>query len=169
MSRDFDNHDTQRPSKSRQKRRAREQQALGESLIALSENSLANLALPGILLEAVLEAKRMTKHGALKRQSQYIGRIMRDIDPEPIKAALEELQGAQRESKAKDRAIEHWRDRLLTGGDEALGELVSEYPQIDRQHLRRLVRAARYEAEKNRPPKSSREIFRCLRAFMKAE
>jgi ribosome-associated protein len=80
--------DETKPSKSARKREYLERQKLGESLIPMQETDLLGMGLDEDLLEAILEAKRMKKHGALRRQKQYIGKLMNRVDPEPIKAAL---------------------------------------------------------------------------------
>jgi ribosome-associated protein len=114
------------------------------------------------LLEAVTEYKRMTKFGALSRQLQYIGRLMRDIDPESINAKLSAWNGTSREHTAWLHRVEAWRDRLLEDPS-ALTELLGEYPQADAQHLRTLIRNAQKEKEAAKPPRNYRELFQVLR------
>jgi len=84
--------DELKPSKSARKRDYLARQRLGEELIPLQEYELRSLGLGEDLVDAVLEAKRMKKHGALRRQKQYIGRLMGRIDPEPVREALERLR-----------------------------------------------------------------------------
>ncbi len=151
------------PSKSQLKRESHALQALGEELVELPQAKLAKIPMPEELAEAVALARKIKARGGLKRQLQYIGKIMRSIDAEPIAQALNELKSAAGKDAARFHRLEQWRDRLVTGGDAALEQLLEEYPHTDRQHLRQLIRNAQQEAAKNKPPKSAREIFRYLR------
>ena len=137
-------------------------QQLGAQLVDLNEQQLNSMLLPEELLEAVLEAKRLTKHEAKRRQLQFIGRVMRDIDAEPIRDRLEEWRGQGREHTAQLHTLERWRDELLAG-DPALERFLGQYPGADSQRLRTLIRNARREQGAALPPKSYRELFRALR------
>lgn len=151
-----------RPSKTQRKTAMLELQELGVELAALSAERLKKMVLPEALLNAVLDWQRFTKHGARRRQMQYIGKLMRDLDPEPIVAQLAALKGESNAAKAEFHALERWRERLLDS-DEALTEWLLDHPDSDVQALRQLIRNARKEAELGKPPKSSRELFRLLR------
>lgn len=150
-------------SKSQLKRESHALQAMGEELVALPAAKLAKIPMPDELAEAVAMARKIKARSGLKRQLQYIGKIMRSIDAEPIAQALDDLKNAAGKETAKFHRLERWRDRLVAEGDSAFGELLEEFPSADRQHLRQLVRNAQREAAKNKPPKSAREIFRYLR------
>lgn len=150
-------------SKSQLKRESHALQDVGEELVGLPAAKLARIPMPDELAEAVALARKITARGGLKRQLQYIGKVMRSIDAEPIEQALNELKNAAGKETVKFHRLEQWRDRLVNDGDEALGPLLEEFPHADRQHLRQLIRNARAEAAKNKPPKSAREIFRYLR------
>jgi ribosome-associated protein len=156
----------ERPSKSQRKRDAHALQALAVSLTELSESELARVPMPDELREAVVVARGIRAHGALARQRQYLGRLMRDIDPEPIRAALDEIHSRSRAHVAHQHRLERWRDRLIAEGDAALEALVAEAPDADRQHLRSLVREARKEQRLGRPPQGARAIFRYLRELL---
>ncbi|GAB4359725.1 MAG: ribosome biogenesis factor YjgA [Gammaproteobacteria bacterium] len=157
-------HDTEEiKSKSQRKREMHALQALGEALVKLSQAELERIPLPADLREAVIEAQRIRQRGAHKRQLQYIGRLMRDVDPEPIQSGLDRLRHRDRLATAFLHRIERWRDRLLDDGDSALGELLETHPALDRQHLRQLMRNARKEMEGQKPPRAARELFRYLR------
>ena len=104
--------DAERPSKTRRKKDMHELQALGERLVELSSAQLAQVDMPDDLRDAVLEARRITGREGRRRQLQYIGRLMRDIDPAPIRAKLDEWHGQSREATAQMHAIERWRERL---------------------------------------------------------
>ena len=95
---------------------------------------------------------------------QYIGKLMREVDPTPIRAKLEEWAGHSRELNAKFHRLEKLRERLLED-DKALGDVAEQYPQADLQHLRNLIRNARQEQLANKPPRSSRALFKELRAL----
>jgi ribosome-associated protein len=107
------------PSKSMRKREAASAQDLGTRLIALKESELAALDLPETLYDAIMLAKRITSRGGLARQRQYIGKLMRDIDPAPIEAALSEESRVSAQDAEKHKRIEAWRARLLTEGEGA--------------------------------------------------
>ncbi len=150
-------------SKSQMKRESHALQALGEELVSLPAAKLAKIPMPEELAEAVTLARRIKARGGLKRQLQYIGKIMRSIDAEPIAQALEEIKSSAGKEAAKFHRLEKWRDQLVEEGDAALEQLLKEFPTADRQHLRQLTRNAQREAAANKPPKSAREIFRYLR------
>lgn len=153
------------PSKTKIKKQMLELQDLGKTLTGLPKEKLQELNLEENLLVAILEYKRMTKFGALNRQLQYIGRLMRDVDPAPIVARLDAWNGVSRQHTAWLHQVEHWRDRLLEQPD-ALTQLLAEHPQTDAQHLRALIRNAQKEKEAGKPPKAYREIFQVLREII---
>lgn len=149
-------------SKSQLKREVEEMQALGERLISLKPAQLEQLDLPESLYDAVVEAKRLNSHGAQRRQRQYIGKLMRQVEIEPIQAQFEEWDRLNRTHLVRFHQLEQWRDRLLTD-KQALGELIEQYPQVEIQRIRTLIRNAAKEQAANKPPKSSRELFKLLR------
>ena len=161
-------HDEAPLSKTRRKQEMHGLQDIGEQLVALNRAQLDQLGLPESLLDAVLEAKRLNRHEAVRRQMQYIGKIMRTVDAAPIKAKLDEWNGVGREQAARLHLIERWRARLIED-EAAISELVLAYPGADVQHLRLLARNARKEHAANRPPKSSRALFRELRELIAGE
>lgn len=150
------------PSKSQLKREAHALQELGEELIRLPEKQLAELDLPERLKDAVELARRISSHGAQKRQRQYIGRLMGELDSAPIRAALERFKGVDQAAKARFKESERWRDRLMGEGDTALTEFLVRFPAADRQHLRRLLREASLESVSGKPPRHARELFRYI-------
>ena len=155
-------------SKTRKKKDMLALQDLGVKLVELNEQQLGTMQLPEPLLAAVREARRLTRHEARRRQMQYIGRLMRDIDPAPIRDRLDEWRGQGREHTAQLHALERWRDDLLAG-DPALERFLREYPGADSQQLRTLIRNARREQGAALPPKSYRELFRVLRDVVTQE
>ena len=152
-------------SKSRRKREMQARQDLGEELVGLSEARLGELDLPERLLDAVLQAKRISKFGALRRQLQYIGRLMREVDPTPIEAQLEVWRGQARQGGAYLHRIERWRERLLAS-DGALDELALAHPGSDLARVRTLVHAARRERALNAAPASFRALFLELKTIV---
>lgn len=152
----------ERPSRSQTKRAAEASQSLGEELIALPAKQLDQIPLPDVLRDAIHQAQTITSHGGLRRQRQYIGRLMRELDAEPIRARLEELRGAGRIARARFQDAERWRTRLLEGGDAALENYLEHHPQADRSRLRSLVREARRETDTGQTPRQARELFRYL-------
>lgn len=152
-------------SKTRIKQQMHDLQTLGEQLSELGNDRLSELDLPENLLNAIQELKRISKHGAQKRQRQYIGKLMRDVDPAPIIARLEIWKGVSREHTAWMHQVERWRDRLLES-DDALTELLAAHPGADTQRLRTLIRNAHREKSLNKPPRSYREIFQALREII---
>lgn len=149
-------------SKTRRKAAMQELQSLGEELIALNNSQLAQLNLPEVLLDAVKQAQRITSNGAIARQRQYIGRLMREIDTAPISAMLDKWKGVNQEENAHFHQLEKLRSRLLED-DSALSEYLAAHPDADSQQIRTLIRNARKEAAAGKPPKSSRELFKLLR------
>src|SRR5688572_2735229 len=139
-----------------------ELQALGAALVRLSDSQLEIIEIPEKLLAALLEAKRIKSHEAKRRQMQYIGRLMRDVDPTPIRSRLAELEGSSAQATARHRRLEAWRKRLLDD-DEALTAFAAEHPGADLQALRTLIRNARKEAALAKPPHAYRELFRLLK------
>jgi len=151
-------------SKTQRKREMQALQDLGAELAALGTDKLAELDLPTRLLDAVLEAKRISKFGALRRQMQYVGRLMRESDADAIRSQLDVGKGTSVAETARLHSIERWRTRLI-GDDLALGKLLNQYPRADAQRLRTLIRNIKREAEAKKPPRSFRELFQELRSI----
>lgn len=149
-------------SKTKRKQEMHELQRLGVELVALSESLLGDMALDAPLLGAILEAKRIRSHGAKRRQMQYIGRLMRDVDPGPIRERLAALRGESTQAAAAHRRLEALRGRLLED-DAALTEFAASHPRADLQALRALLRNARKEMKEGKPPRAYRELFRFLK------
>ena len=151
------------PSRTKRKHDDLALQDLGEELVAVGENKLAELDLPERLRDAIMHARSISKFGALRRQMQYIGRLMREEgDAETIRTRLDAWKGISVAETALLHLIERWRVRLLND-EKALEELIAEYPRADIQQLRSLMRNAKREAEAGKPPKSFRELFQVLR------
>ena len=151
------------PSKSQLKRDAHALQKLGVHLLEIPYSEWIHLGLGEDLVSALREAKRLHSHGARKRQLQYIGKLMRNIDPEPSQRYFSERQLKARQQTLRHRQLEAWRDRLITEGDRAVDAFLEQHGQADRQHLRQLIRQAQKERAENKPPRTSRALFRYLR------
>jgi len=150
-------------SKTRRKQQMDELQALGEELVTLSPERLKKIELSENLRDAVKEAQRLTRPDeARRRQMQYIGKLMRSVEVEPLRAALALLRGESASETAKLHRLERWRTELLTD-EKVLHEIATRYPAVDLQHLRSLRRAALKENEQNKAPRSSRAIFQLLK------
>jgi ribosome-associated protein len=154
-------------SKTQKKREMEELQKLGGSLVGLAPAQLDTLELPAELLAAVREAQRIKSHEARRRQLQYIGKLMRKVDPAPVRAALAQLDGGSAAARAEQRTLERWRERLL-GDDAALAEFSDRFPQAQIEQIRALVQDARHELAERRPPRAQRELFRVLRSCLGA-
>ena len=154
------------PSKSSRKREMQALQDLGEQLVALSPERLKKVPLPETLYEAIRAAQGF-KMEARRRQLQYIGKLMRKIDPEPIQAQLDIFAGNSAAEVAKMHRLERLREQLLED-EQTIGTIAETWPEADLQYLRTLRRNALKEREAARPPKSFREIFRVLRELQEA-
>ena len=151
-------------SRTKKKQLVEELQKLGAALIALPSAQLDALGLPAELLAAVREAQRITSHEARRRQVQFIGKVMRRVDPEPVRAALAAMAGQSASARARQKRLEQWRERLI-GDDAALTEFAGGHAGADLQAMRALIRNARKEIAEGKPPRAQRELFRLIREF----
>ncbi|HYN55181.1 MAG TPA: ribosome biogenesis factor YjgA [Methylotenera sp.] len=149
-------------SKTKLKAEADAQQELGVRLSELPKDKLLKLDLPDAVLTAVLETKKITANGAIRRHRQYLGRLMREIDNAPILEQLARWDGKHTAENAYFHGLERWRDRMIADSN-VLAEFIALHPNTDIQQLRTLIRNAQKELAANKPPKSSREIFKLLR------
>ena len=150
-------------SKSQRRRDALELKSLASDLIKLSAARLNRVPLDEDVRAAIIEAREIRSHVARKRQLQYVAKLLRRIEPEAIFQALEEFEGEARQLTGRQHRSEAWRDRLIDHGDPAIGELMNHRANIDTQAIRQLVRNARKENERGKPPASARALFRVLR------
>ena len=150
-------------SKTRRKQQMEDLQSLGENLVALSTERIKQIDIPEELRSAVSDAQRMTRHDeAKRRQMQYIGKIMRNVDIEPIRAALDLVRGESASETARMHRLERLRTELLAD-ETVLHAIATDYPSVDLQHLRSLRRAALKEHEQNKAPRSFRAIYQLLK------
>lgn len=149
-------------SKSQVKRECDALQKLGEQLLQLRPSELEKIDLPDRLAAAITEGQRLQARGALKRQRQYIGKVMREVDSDNIIKQLELIQHQHDFNTARSKQTERWRDRLLSGDNQVVTELIDAYPNIDRQHINQLVRLSKRELEANKPPASARKLYKYI-------
>ncbi len=162
--------DAQRPSKTQRKKDSHALQALGEQLVALPADKLRALALPDDLAGAVAEAQRIRAHEGRRRQLQWIGKLMRNLDDGALDRLREGFDAATKQSReeiAQLHELEGWRERLLAD-DDAITAWIAAHPGTDAQQLRALVRATRKEQAQARPPRAFRELFQFLKTMASA-
>jgi ribosome-associated protein len=157
----FDQPET--PSKSRRKRNMLELQKLGEELLAFSDSALRQMGLPEPLFEALQRARRIKAHGGRRRQLQYLGKLMRELDTAPVRAAIASRRQQETAHTRAFHRLEVLRERLIEEGEPCLAGVLREYPAADATQLRRLTRQARAERESSQPPRAARALFRYLR------
>jgi ribosome-associated protein len=158
-----------RPNKTQIKKEMATLFALGEELSALSSVQIKSLELPEIIDKAVIEATKMSHTGARKRLLKYIAGHLHKIDVDPILERLARIKNTSAHAVREHHIAEHWRDKLIAEGNEALTEFFYEYDYADRQQLRQLMRNAQKEAELAKPPKSSRLLYRYLKELLQTE
>lgn len=164
QSNEFD-QEYERPSKSELKRQVNELQKLGEQLVDEPRDRVKRVPMPEDVKDAILECQTITNHEGRRRQLQFVGKKMRGLTEEEvdvIRRTIDSWKGASKAETAALHALERRREKLLAD-DKALTQLLAEYPELDAQHLRTLIRNARKEQAENKPPKAFREIFQILK------
>ena len=151
------------PSKSQVKRDCHHLVDVGEEMLKLKADELASLELPAELEAAITTALKIKSRSGLKRQRLYIGKLLRSLDNEEIERKLRKIQHRHDTNTAHFKRLEKWRDSLIEDDKQVLGEIISRFPQIDRQHINQLIRAALQEKEHNKAPTASRKLFKYLR------
>ncbi|PXF63344.1 ribosome biogenesis factor YjgA [Kangiella spongicola] len=164
MSDNFEHHeDLNEKSKSQVKKELLELTALGDKLAKLPKQQWDNLPISDTLKHALKEVPKINHHIGLKRHIKYIGKLLRNEDIEAIEQQLVLDNQLHTLEVQREKLCEHWRNRLLDEGDKGVFELLEVASNLDRQHLRQLVRNAIKEKELDKPPKNQRELFRYLR------
>ncbi len=152
------------PSKSELKRRMTALQTLGETLVGLSDKQLRKIPIEDQrLTDAIQETRRITSNSARRRHLQFIGKLMRDIDAEPIAEALDALDRERNQAAAQFQGLEQVRDRLLAAGLPGIEDILDRWPEADRQQLRQLLLQDQREQQRNQAPAARRKLFRYLR------
>ncbi len=149
-------------SRTQKKKAAQALQKLGEQLVLLSDAQFDALSLPPELLEAVAMARKITSHEARRRQLQYIGRLMREMDPADVEQALAKITSGEAEKKRQFKLVERWRDELVAGNEGLMSWLTEQYPAIDIPELKRLVDSAQEKQSGANAKKARRMLFRYL-------
>ena len=155
-------------SKTEKKKEAIALQDLGEKLVKLPDEQLKGIDMPEELSNAVRQTKTIKSHGALKRQMQFIGTLMRKIDPAPVREAIDGIEQGNYRKAIEFKETERYRDELMAGNKELMDEILLKYPSADRQQLSQLVRNALKERKDNKPPKAFRALFRYLKEIKKS-
>jgi ribosome-associated protein len=144
-------------SKSQIKREAEALKVIGRQLVELSNKQLAKIPGSAPLFEAIAVAHKIkSKHEALRRQIQYIGKVLRSEDIDAITAALDKLHNKHQQLTHASQRLEQLRDELIEQGDPKINELLAEFPQLERQKLRQLVRQANKEKKTGKTGQSSK-------------
>ena len=151
-----------RPSKTQRKKASHELQDLGQALVELPESRVKDLAIPENLRDAVHQYRRTKTHEGRRRQMQYIGKLMREIDPAPVREAIERFAAGVPSDRAEFAAAERWRDEILRD-DAAIARFVADHAAADAAVLAALAREARAERARGSPPHRYRELFRKIR------
>ncbi|MGJ8517171.1 ribosome biogenesis factor YjgA [Carnimonas bestiolae] len=151
------------PSKSQLKREMEALQQLGREIIEMKPSQRARLPLSDDMLAAVEEMGRISSHEARRRHMQYVGKVMRSEDVEGIRAAFDAMEQRKNDRDQAFHRLEQLRDQLIDEGDAALDRAIEQLPGVDISQLRQLVRNARRERDKGKPPTSARKLFKLLR------
>jgi len=155
----------EKPSKSSRKREMQMLRDLGERLLSIPDEQLSRL--PADLVEAVNACKKITKGNARKRQLQYIGKLLRNGDADEVQRLVDRYDAGSRAHVLQFHQLEQWREHLIAGEPAAMDEILAAYPQVDRQHLRQLVRNAITERTAERqPPVHYRKLFQYLKSLV---
>ena len=161
-----DNNQPERDSKSQRKKQMLALQKIGEALVDLPGPQLAKIPLEGTLKDAVEHARTCKTHEARRRQLQFVGKIMRNVDVAPIAAALEQVQLKSQLGKARFHQVERWRDRLIAEGDPGAQDFLQKFPDASSQQLRQLIRNTQKE---KKLAGADTALFRYLRTVMDNE
>ena len=151
------------PSKTQIKREMKALQEMGAKILSLNAEQIKQLPLSDEMLAAIDESRRIRSHEAQRRHLQYVGKVMRREDTEAIAEKIALFDTTSEAYNRQFHMLEHWRDRLIAEGDDALNALIAEKPDTDRQMMRQLIRTAQKELKSGKPPAAARKIFRSLR------
>jgi ribosome-associated protein len=151
------------PSKSQIKRECHHLLDIGDEILKLNNDDINSLELPDDLAEAITTARKIKSRSGLKRQRQYIGKLLRSIDSSDIEAQLRKIQHRHDTNTVQFKRLEKWRDSLIDNDRDALNEVIDHFPGIDRQYINQLIRAAIQQKKNDKPPAAARKLFRYLR------
>ncbi len=157
------------PSKTQLKRQAHQRVDLAEDILNLKAKEITLLKLPAELDAAVQTALKIKSRSGLKRQRLYIGKLLHHLDYATIEKQLHTIRHQHDTNTAAFKRLESWRDRLVTGDNQVLMEIIQHFQHIDRQHIHQLVRQAKQEQTKSKPPASARKLFHYLQTLEKTQ
>ena len=176
MTSDFNHEDSNKdedeflgPSKSQLKRDSLHLTDVGEEILKLKAEDRHSLELPDEIEEAFVTALKIKSRSGLKRQRQYIGKLLRSIDSEDIESRLKKIQHSHDTNTAHFKRLEKWRDELIENNKDTLNEVITRFPQVDRQHLNQIIRAAHQEKKQDKAPAASRKLFKYLRQLEESQ
>lgn len=152
-----------RASKSAAKRDCDHLSDVVDDILKMTVEDRRSLALPDSIDAAIELALKIKSRSGSKRQRRYISKLMRSADSEAIEASVKQIQHRHDTSTAQFKRLEAWRDRLVDGDKQALNEVIDHYPEVDRQHINQLIRAAHKEKQQEKPPAAARKLFKYLR------
>ncbi|TRW50449.1 DUF615 domain-containing protein [Aliidiomarina halalkaliphila] len=162
--------DDSESSKSQRKRESQAMHELGVKLVKLGKNVLKQLPLDHEVLAAVQLAQKIeNKREGYRRQLQFIGKLLRQRDTDALLAKIDEIENHSLYQASHFHALERWRDRIISGGDDAIQAFIDDYPMADRQQLRQYARQAQKELEQNKPPAASRALFKYIRGVVDSQ
>jgi len=160
---DINEEDDNWVSKSQRKRECDEVLELGEKMITLNKEELAQIQMDDELRRSIEEAQRIKSNSALKRQKHFIAKVLRGLNDETLEAQVERVLHKHDIYNADFKRMEKWRDSIIENGDRGISDFLDAYPQADRSHLRQLLRNAAKEKKNNKPPAAYRQIFKYIR------
>ncbi len=150
------------PSKSQVKRECHHLLDMGEEILKLKTEDRHSLSLPEDIEEAIATALKIKSRSGLKRQRQYVGKLLRSLDSEEVESRLKKIQHQHDTNTAQFKRLEKWRDKLIDNNKETLNEVITRFPEINRQHINQLIRMANQERQRNKPPAAARKLFKYL-------
>lgn len=169
MTHDIPEEESEYKSKTQIKREMEALQALGELLLDVPPGVYKKMPIPEELDDALQTIKKIKSHSARRRQLQYIGKVMRQIDAAPIQAAVDEWRNGHKKLAREFHKLEQLRDDLLDNKNGVLQTVINDHPECDIQHLRQLIRMAQQERKQEKPPKNYRKLFQLLKSLYQPE
>lgn len=156
-------------SKSHMKREMHHLQELGEALLNIKADEIIKLNLSVSLQDALTETRKIKHREGLRRQMQFVGKLMRK-EPDETVANIEDLLERKRNQHNRltqqQHLIEQWRDRILDQGTEGIDAFIIDHPEADRQWLRQIMRQGQQERSQNTPPAAARKLFAYIRDLL---
>jgi ribosome-associated protein len=149
-------------SKTELKKDSKKIQQFGRKISELTINNIEAFKFPLNIYEATIDLKNLKSNSAKKRQVQYLGKLLREIDLTDAFIIMKQLKVSSQKEIQRNNIIEGWRNKLLNNNN-SITEFVDEYPEIDRQSLRQTISNAQKEKIKNKPPKYSRQLFKLIK------